>query len=470
MTYYFEPNCKIIFYNQTISGQDLYLISPTTTSGETCTVLGYLEYEQYGTGVDTFNGSNAFYSVGNAYSGNTPNSNVHTFYGELKSLYSEHCEYIRINRVSGATGLSNVTIITDIETRKYVSGQSGFGAAVYISGVQNGTIDDSYLNLILHSRYRDVKDAFPFYIRGNLYGSNININGDVCVIKNQGNLLRNGKFIVNYNIDITYYTTHQTGNLWFGSFISSNQLNNSIINIKGDLIDYSGNTYTTGVINIGGDSPGSHNNTINFNGNITTNTNSGIGRFIASTSNVASGNTINIDGNINYIGTGVTTQYVFRTTGGSGNTINYNGKITGNFAAPLANCYQGNINFNNSYIKSIIDGSSSSIGLNGNTSLGNIKINNSYVELKNSTNYISNGSYVNNYINNSTILNTGGTGLSNTTSFGLLQLLNSTIITSGTSINYTSTSSVISSNSSTNNGYNINTLYGDISTTTEITF
>ena len=80
--------------------------------------LGYLEYEQYGTGSDTFNGSNAFYSVGNAYSGNTPNSNAHTFYAQLKSLYSEHCEFIRINRVSGATAESKITIITDTEIRK----------------------------------------------------------------------------------------------------------------------------------------------------------------------------------------------------------------------------------------------------------------------------------------------------------------------------------------------------------------
>ena len=57
VTYFFEPNCKIKFYNQTITGQDLYLISPTITTGETCTVLGYLEYEQYGVGADTFNGS-----------------------------------------------------------------------------------------------------------------------------------------------------------------------------------------------------------------------------------------------------------------------------------------------------------------------------------------------------------------------------------------------------------------------------
>jgi hypothetical protein len=465
VTYFFEPNCKIKFYNQTITGQDLYLISPTTTTGETCTVLGYLEYEQYGTGNDTFNGSNTFYSVGNAYSGNTPNSNAHTFYAQLKSLYSEHCEFIRINRVSGATAESKITIITDTETRKYVSGQSGFGTAVYISGVQNGVTDDPFLNITLYSKYRDVINSTPFYIRGNLNGSTININGEVSVIKNQGNLLRQGKFTLNYNIDKTYYTRGQNGNLWYGSFMSTTELNNSTINIKGDLIDYLPNSETNGIFHVGNIS---YNNTVNFDGNITTTTNSGIGRFIALTDGVVTGNTINIKGDINYIGTGVTTQYMFRTNGGSGNTINYNGKITGNFAAPITNCYSGIININNSHIKSTIDGSLSSIGLNGSTNLGTVRINNSYIELKNSTNFISNGSYVKHLINNSTIINSGGSGFSNTTSFGTLQTLNSTIITSGTSINYTSTSPVISSNSITNNTYNINTLYGDISTITEI--
>ena len=459
VTYFFEPNCKIKFYNQTVSGQELYLVNPTTTTGETCTILGHLEYEQYGTGVDTSNGHNRFYY--------DTSVNAHTFYAQIKSLYSNHCDYLHINRLAGgATAETNISIITDTESRTYVAGQSGTGAAVFIAGT-SGAIDDSFLNLTLQSRYREINNAFPFYVVGNLNNSKLNITGDNCVIKNQGNLFVGSKLILNYNVNKTYYTRHQSGNLWYGSFMSTSQLNNSIINIKGDLIDNMPNTETHGVFHVGSIS---NNNTINFDGNITTKTNSGIGRFIALTDGVVSGNTINIKGDINYIGTGVTTQYMFRTNGDTGNTINYSGKINGNFAAPIANCYKGNININNSTIKSTIDGASSSIGLNGSTSLGSIKVNNSYIELKNSTNAISNGSYVNQYINNSTIINTAGSGLSNTTSFGFLQTLNSTIITTGTSINYTSTASVISSNSVTNNTYNINTLYGDISTITEITF
>lgn len=470
VTYFFEPNTKVIFYNQTVTGQDLYLISPTTTTGETCTVLGSLQYEQYSTGVDTTGGSCAFYSVGAAYGGSPVNANAHTFYGQVKSLYSECCEYINIVRSVTGSAESKITIITDTETKKYVAGQSGFGSSVYVSGITNGTTDDPYLNLTLRSRSRDVIDAFPFYIAGNLYGSRINIDGDECIIKNQGNLFRRGKFIVNYNIDKTYYTTHQTGNLWFGSFMSTNALNNSIINIKGDLIDYNGNTNTTGVFNVGGASPGSNNNVVNFTGNIYTNTNSGIGRFIALTSNFASGNTINITGNINYIGTGSTTQYMFRTSGSSNNTINFTGTVNGTFAGTIAQCYNGTININNSNIQSTTDSTSAMIFLNGNTSLGTVKVNNSYIRLSNSGS-IGSGSYVKAIVNQSTIINAGtGTGLINTTASGSLNLINSTILVASQSINYPSGSIVVMSNATTNASWSMSNPVGSINLITDITY
>jgi hypothetical protein len=289
-------------------------------------------------------------------------------------------------------------------------------------------------------------------------------------MRNQGNLLRRGKFIVNYNIDKTYYTSHQTGNLWFGSFVSTNQLNNSIFNVKGDLIDHLGNTNTTGVINIGGDSPGSHNNTINFTGNITTNTNSGIGRFIASTSNIASGNTINIDGNINYIGTGSTTQYMFNTSGSSNNTINFAGTVNGTFAGTVAQCYNGTININNATIQPTTDSTSSMVFVNGNTSLGTVKVNSSYIRLSNSSS-IGNGSYVKAIINNSTLINAGiGTGLSNSTPSGSLNLINTSILVPSQSIDYPSGSTVAMSNVTTNATWSMSNPVGSINLITDITY
>jgi hypothetical protein len=53
VTYYFTPNTKIMVYNQTVTGQDLYLFRPNGGKFETCTVLGHLDYEQTGVGPDT---------------------------------------------------------------------------------------------------------------------------------------------------------------------------------------------------------------------------------------------------------------------------------------------------------------------------------------------------------------------------------------------------------------------------------
>ena len=89
----------------------------------------------------------------------------------------------------------------------------------------------------------------------------------------------------------------------------------------------------------------------------------------------------------------------------------------------------------------------------------------------NNTNALANGSYVKALVNNSVIVNNGsGNTLENTTAFGSLQLLNSTVISSGTSINYTSSSPVTSTYSTTNTAYNINTLNGSLATVTEITY
>jgi hypothetical protein len=125
---------------------------------------------------------------------------------------------------------------------------------------------------------------------------------------------------------------------------------------------------------------------------------------------------------------------------------------------------------NNSFIKSSTSGASSTIIANGSTTLGTVRINNSYIEMGNNSS-LSNGSYVKALVNNSIIINTGsGNTLDNTTAFGSLQLLNSTIISSGVSVNYTSTSPVTSSFSTTNTPYVITTLNGSLATTTEITY
>jgi hypothetical protein len=44
VSYYFSPNSKVIFYNTTVTGEVIYLFSPTSVN-TTCNVMGYLEFE-----------------------------------------------------------------------------------------------------------------------------------------------------------------------------------------------------------------------------------------------------------------------------------------------------------------------------------------------------------------------------------------------------------------------------------------
>jgi hypothetical protein len=208
-------------------------------------------------------------------------------------------------------------------------------------------------------------------------------------------------------------------------------------------------------------------NTLNFRGNITTNTASGVGRFIVATTTT---NTVNIAGDITLIGTATTTNVLFQPNGGA--TVNYTGKITGNYGGPIVNTYNGTANINNSFIQITTDNASAKIFQNGSTSSGTCRINSSYIEMRNNTGSLTNGSYVKALINNSTIINSGtGVTLSNTTNFGSLQLINSTIITSGaTSIYNTGSTFVVSSNSVVNTNYNISDIRGGITVLTDLIY
>lgn len=105
ITYYFEPGAKIIMYNQTVSGSDMYLFRPLGVSYETCTVLGYLEYEQNSTGADSYNGANFYFN------GTPVGTDVgYTFYSETKILRSNHDDLITISRNSSTANVTRVTI------------------------------------------------------------------------------------------------------------------------------------------------------------------------------------------------------------------------------------------------------------------------------------------------------------------------------------------------------------------------
>jgi hypothetical protein len=451
ITYYFSSGSKIVFYNQTITGQIMYLFNPLNTLGETCTVLGDLEWVGYSTGADTSNGHTTFLWL------DANNDSGFTFHAEFKKLTSYTCEPIRVSRnvTLSDSYPANITLIGDEIYRQYLGGQSGAAAVEFYNG------SDAPLNLTSNIRKRSNIGSFLWYfqIAGNHRKTFMNINGDQMLNTSSGRVcwLRNLSGTINMDIKKIYHGT--------GQVFDTNGTGGWTLNLKGDVIDNIPNgSSTNGVFWIT-----SAGNTVNYYGNITTNIGSGNGRYVAGGSG---NNTYNINGDIRYLGTGVTTNVVFYPQ--NNGTVNYTGNISGNYAGGIAQTLNGTVNINNSYIKSTVDSTSSRLFFNGTTTQGYFRLNNSYVELKNSTNALSNGSYINAFINNSTIINSGsGNTLSNITNFGNTQIVNSTLISSysgATSILNTGTAPVIASNVTVNTPYNILDIRGNITTLTDLIY
>lgn len=454
VTYYFSPGTKIIFYNETPSGSDMYLFRPTGGVAATCKVFGELEFEQNGIGPDTSGGVNSYF-----YGTPIGTDEGYTFYSKTKLIKSNHCQAVNITRTL-STGTASVTIISEEEVMNYVSGQSSSGAFYFIKN--DNAI--STLEFTSNVKVRRYNYAYPWYFSLNSNESDkINILGN-DIYNTGGNLflLLNTSTTINCHLDKIYYTTAWTPFGYSGSIVSTSGTGGWKINLKSDLIDLSPNSLTTGLFHLT-----SKDNTLNFDGNIITNTISGDGRFIALITN--STNTININGDISVLGT--SSNALFQSSGRS--TINYKGKISGQYIGPVVKTYNGVVNINNSVITSTLNGSASQIFINGATTEGTCRINNSYIELSNSETGISDGSYVRALINNSTIINTepGSIGLSNTTDFGTLQLSNSVVIANdtgifgATAISYTGTSPiepVIAVNSTVNATYSITDLRGSL--------
>ena len=462
ITYYFSPNTKIDFFNETSAGAAMYLFSPGATTGETCTVLGHLEYEQTGLGPDTSNGANSFY-----YNNNS-SCDGSTFYAEVKKLTSHHTATLYLEDYS-TNNSNDLTVISEEEYWDYLGGQSQSGSMYFFRG--NGGIG----NINVYSKYREYRSnsGYALYFRGNCSNINININGLRAICERQ--FIKSLSYIGTFNVNIedVYYGNSYTPFGELGAVMTNygNGGNKHTVNINANLYDLRGNSLTSGVFHF---TNNSNNVTLNYKGNITTNTSSGSGRFIVNTGTNANNINANIDGDITFIGSGTTTRSLFEGFG-TNTKINYSGKISGSFASGIARPRNGAIiNINNSFIESEIDGATSSVFVNNSTVLGTGRLNNSYVRLTNNTNGIVDGEDNNIFINNSTVVNlgTGSTISFNTTNNGDLQILNSTLISSysgATSILYNGTTSVISSNSTVSSPYTITDLKGSITTLTDLT-
>lgn len=467
ITYYFEPNSKIIFRNETSAGQRLYLFSGDGISGETCSLYGYLEVEIYGYGANTSNGQSHFlYSAAGTDGG-------YNFNAQLKRLYSDHSEPISVVKSNTISTTININLEIQEEVWRYSAGNTSAGGFYFLMG--SGT--DSELNFKADCRIRDYNYAspgllgYPFYLRGTFSDtSKINIKGDKCsnLTKTLIRLREVKHKNININIDQIYfdYYTATNSNGVITEVYDPSSLSDYVLNITGDLIEAYANAYAANIFEIIGP-----NSKIYYKGNIYLKNNGGAGKSIVYCANGASGtgycsnNDININANIYLIGTSSQTAVLFKSFG-TNNKVNFSGNITGIFEK-LAHCANDSeVNIVNSYIKS--SASNFRLGENNTTSFSRLKINNSHIYASDATSF-GDLNYLTTHIINSYIVNTGaGIGLYNTTGNGNLQVLNSIIYTgTGESINYAS-GLVICDNTTVKNTYTISDLRGSISILTDL--
>jgi hypothetical protein len=496
VNYYFSPGCKIIFYNQSVTGGQMNLFRPRGIINETCNVFGYLEIEAYSYGPDTSNGSTYFF-----YGITVDAVDVgYTCFLQVKSLYSECMEMIYISRGTTISGTAKVTIEADSAIKKFVTGQGGGYSCLRINAKVGGLLE-------FHSNIRYMSSNFgsACQFRGDLSSTLIYIRGEVIICTDMvvfhvmpqpatDATFISDKGVINLDFKKIYFKgpASNTGSVidTHNSFPVSVEF---LINLKGDCIEYEATGNAKTLFNVYNHAGSTAKKVINYVGNIYTITASGEttqslysqGRRIVYS--MGPNTIVNIKGDINYNGSVMTWRETFKT--GDGGTINYSGNIRGNFGCPITKCNTGVINISNSTIISEIDSNVSSIlsngfcyinsngGLTGNFATGKVIINNSYIKLKNSSGYIGNGGYLDAIITNSIIINSGatsGSGIinqvpyyadaatvgapSDSTPSGKIQMVNSTILvgTSSNSFYYTDTT-VIASNSTTNASWTVST-------------
>lgn len=448
VSWYFSPGSKIIHYNQTVTGQDMNLFQPSGSTYETCTVKGYLEYEGYSTGVDTFNGYTNFFNaqeiVGTGGAGYDFNCEVKSVITSPSTIQGARDNIVSTN--------ATVYIKADYMAQIYIGGQTGSGTCLSFRG--SGLLDMIYdVKRLAHNCYYGII-CRNFQAKSKLVcnvqhwdASKSNYGGNQPAIKIQGD------YCLNKTINI--------GAMYYKYRIVENLQGSDILNLNGDLfdVDETQNGTLLQYWNSGA-------STLNYTGNISMYSS---GRAVTYTS--VSGHKINISGNI--VLNNPSTPYTAAIFYSDNGTTDFSGAIYGNNAGNVAMVRNGSVNINNSFIKSTVSGSR--LVDNTNTAASIFRLNNSYVELKSDTTPLINSPYMTQFINNSTIINVGtGNTISNSVSTGNLQILNSTVISKysgATSINYLGASTnVISSNTTVNTNYGITNLKGNITILTDMIY
>lgn len=435
VSYYFSPNSKIIFYNQTVTGNNMYLFK-SPGSGGTCTVRGYLEFSGDSIGADTSGGAVVFYDAGIG--------DGCTFDCEANSLISKsQLLNPRSNTITGQTSIVRITAneMSYTHTGNNV-GQSGAGSPLNLRSDSNDIQYYIKLSKLKSTYYRTIA------IRGITSGSTI-------------------------FIDVDYVEGLSTDTVLAPEL---NDCPNIYINIK--KCDFRGKPYQsylngsnfkmTTNINWYEKIDGSFTQKfLSFSSSQGTSIFNGSFNFISNRILFDNQTTekIYINGDIN-VNTANFTNLIFYNRNASGE-INFEGNINGNFQGVVARTRAGKTTIKNSSILPSITGGTF-IG-NDTTTTGNTIVTNTRSIFNSSSNLI-NGQYLNNYILNSQIKNSGtGNIFVNTTTTGTLQLHNSTLVsTSGSTINITGVAPLTTSNSTSNTSISAPTINGSMTILTEL--
>jgi hypothetical protein len=441
VSYYFSPNSKIIFYNQTVDGEDMYLFTPpnTGTTVESCSVYGELEWEGSSIGGNSSMGNTGFHTIFGIY------DNSYRFSGKVKSLVSKSSGvvYGGIYGYSGNTE-GSFTLDADLIEVDYQGGQSGNGAAVAVQ------CDGKFITTI---NVKEIGSSFhPFYLRSDSYneGTRFVANVDYMYGNSFAILQRHPigeEFIFNIN------------NGTFGASLLRNEsITTGTTTINGNFRTITNTTFP--IFNLASTQP----NTLVFNGTIKPDNTSGDGRRIFQTN---SGNQkVIANCNILYESDLTTSSRIFEVNSGD---VTFDGIIEGNFSGPIARVISGGkLTIKNSEINSSFTGGT--LFSNTNTTNSKVIVKDSKIILNNSVSDLYDGQYLNTYILNSSIKNNGSSDIfTNTTVNGLLQLHNSSLVcTSGNTINISGTAPLTVAGTMTNTPVSATNISGTITEITEL--
>ena len=462
ITYYFCPGVNIKIYNQTVTGEYLYLFRPNGDSYETCTVRGHLKYEQFGTGVDTTNGY-TFYFNGLALGTDLG----YNFDSEVDYMFTNTTQILSMER----QGVSIVddAVVTKIRIkarevfRTYSTGNTGAGTWCLIKG---GDHQLRYDEIIEKFTNTSGNNLFHMYsLRDNLSKTVINVTGGIYSTDNRFFDIRStvAGGIINYKVNKSYFgirsNTSYVGIIiatWFyGAAAVTFNLNSDFEQIANSnhnaTLFYLANT--THILNLKGD--------------IITKTATTAGHRIVEARNLS---TVNIEGNIIYSGSGATSSNTFYVDHDS--VITFKGNISGNFTGTIAQFQKGFINIYDSVIDlNTLSTTAQLLFSVLDTQNHELRLYNSKVIFNNDTVPVFNCNHTTFLASNSQLINIGtGGGISNTVSNGLIQLINTfVIVNSGDAINIT-IQPLISLNSAVNTSYIAPALDGSISILTTLTY